>query len=190
MTEKIAANPGGCAAEFLCFKCLSGLALPGRMPVLPQRYWLHRTCGDFQPWRVPLKKYADGVRSGKIAARPEEKNYNRNACIGTIDAGVGLGQPVSYRAMRNGHRQSPLRGRGLGTVRNSNHFWFRRILRNDGIAHDCIGLALTNASPKVVPTFGRDAHPGHQSHCPAAPAGQENPFVLDMATSAVATGQG
>jgi LDH2 family malate/lactate/ureidoglycolate dehydrogenase len=54
---------------------------------------------------------------------------------------------------------------------------------------DCIGLATTNASVLVVPTFGRDAMLGTNPISVAAPAGQEWPFVLDMATSTVPRGK-
>lgn len=136
-----------------------------------------------------LRRYADGVRSGKIAARPEEKIITETPVSATIDAGVGLGQPVSYRAMRMAIEKALSVGAGFVTVRNSNHFGFAGYYAMMALPHDCIGLALTNASPKVVPTFGRDATLGTNPIALAAPAGEENPFVLDMATSAVALGK-
>jgi LDH2 family malate/lactate/ureidoglycolate dehydrogenase len=57
------------------------------------------------------------------------------------------------------------------------------------LGHDCIGISMTNASPLVVPTFGRDAMLGTNPISVAAPAGEEWPFVLDMATSTVPRGK-
>jgi LDH2 family malate/lactate/ureidoglycolate dehydrogenase len=48
---------------------------------------------------------------------------------------------------------------------------------------------MTNAAVLVVPTFGRDAMLGTNPIAVAAPAGQERPFVLDMATSTVPRGK-
>ena len=57
------------------------------------------------------------------------------------------------------------------------------------LEHDCIGLAMTNASPVVMPTFARRPMLGTNPIAVAAPAGKERPFVLDMATSTVALGK-
>jgi LDH2 family malate/lactate/ureidoglycolate dehydrogenase len=48
---------------------------------------------------------------------------------------------------------------------------------------------MTNAAVLVVPTFGRDAMLGTNPISVAAPAGEEWPFVLDMATSTVPRGK-
>ena len=48
---------------------------------------------------------------------------------------------------------------------------------------------MTNASPLVVPTFGRDGRLGTNPIAFAVPTGDGPPLVLDMATSAVAWGK-
>jgi LDH2 family malate/lactate/ureidoglycolate dehydrogenase len=57
------------------------------------------------------------------------------------------------------------------------------------LSHDMIGIAMTNASRLVVPTFGREARFGTNPMSYAVPAGQELPFVLDMATTTAAAGK-
>jgi LDH2 family malate/lactate/ureidoglycolate dehydrogenase len=52
-----------------------------------------------------------------------------------------------------------------------------------------IGISTTNAAVLVVPTFGRDAMYGTNPIALAVPAGQERPFVMDMATSTVPRGK-
>ena len=69
-------------------------------------------------------------------------------------------------------------GAGFVSVRNSNHYGIAGYYAMMALQDDCIGISMTNASPKSVPTFGRHA-----------PAGNERPFVLDMATSAVSLGK-
>jgi LDH2 family malate/lactate/ureidoglycolate dehydrogenase len=57
------------------------------------------------------------------------------------------------------------------------------------LPHDMIGIAMTNASRQVVPTFGREAKFGTNPLALAAPALEELPFVLDMATNTAAAGK-
>jgi L-2-hydroxycarboxylate dehydrogenase (NAD+) len=57
------------------------------------------------------------------------------------------------------------------------------------LAEDMIGISMTNAGALVAPTFGRDAILGTNPISVAAPAGEEYPFVLDMATSTVSLGK-
>lgn len=136
-----------------------------------------------------LKRYVDGLRAGTIIARPIEHVIIENPVTATMDAGAGLGQPVSYRAMQRAIEKAREFGAGFVSVRNSNHFGIAGYYAMMALEHDCIGIAMTNASPKVVPTFGRDAMFGTNPIAVAAPAGNENPFVLDMATSTVSLGK-
>ena len=57
------------------------------------------------------------------------------------------------------------------------------------LEHDMIGIAMTNASPLVAPTFSIDRMLGTNPICVAAPAGQEPPFVADLATTTAANGK-
>jgi LDH2 family malate/lactate/ureidoglycolate dehydrogenase len=52
-----------------------------------------------------------------------------------------------------------------------------------------IGVALTNASTTVAPTYSRQRLLGTNPIAIAVPAGEERPFVLDMATTVAAEGK-
>jgi LDH2 family malate/lactate/ureidoglycolate dehydrogenase len=80
-------------------------------------------------------------------------------------------------------------GAGFVTVRNSNHYGIAGYYAMMALEHDCIGISMTNAAVLVVPTFGRNAMLGTNPIAVAAPASQERPFVLDMATSTVPRGK-
>jgi LDH2 family malate/lactate/ureidoglycolate dehydrogenase len=54
---------------------------------------------------------------------------------------------------------------------------------------DMIGIAMTNASPLVAPTFSVERLLGTNPICVAIPAGNEQPFVADMATTTAANGK-
>jgi L-2-hydroxycarboxylate dehydrogenase (NAD+) len=136
-----------------------------------------------------LRRYVDGLRAGTFAARPDVKIVTETPVTATIDAGAGLGQPVSYRAMQKAIQKARESGVGFVTVRNSNHHGVVALYAMMALQHDCIGLSLTNASAKVLPTFGGKPTLGTNPIAIAAPAGTQRPFVLDMATSAVALGK-
>jgi LDH2 family malate/lactate/ureidoglycolate dehydrogenase len=124
-----------------------------------------------------------------MLARPEEKVVSESATAALIDAGAGLGQPVSYRAMKLAIEKAAAYGTGFVAVRNSNHYGIAGYYAMMALDGDMIGISMTNAAVLVVPTFGRDARLGTNPIAVAAPAGQERPFVLDMATSTVPRGK-
>lgn len=136
-----------------------------------------------------LRRYVDGLRSGTMIAQPEVEVLAETPTTATIDAGGGLGQPVSYRAMEEAIQKAEDLGVGFVTVRNSNHYGIAGYYSMMALEHDCIGISMTNASVLVVPTFARDAMLGTNPISVAAPAGEEPAFVLDMATSTVPRGK-
>jgi L-2-hydroxycarboxylate dehydrogenase (NAD+) len=136
-----------------------------------------------------LARYVNGLRDGVMLAHPEVKVVVETPTTVTLDAGAGLGQPVSYRAMKMAIDKARQYGCGFATVRNSNHYGIAGYYAMMAVEHDMIGISTTNADVLVVPTFCRDAMYGTNPIAVAVPAGQERPFVLDMATSTVPRGK-
>jgi len=136
-----------------------------------------------------LRRYVNGLRDGVMIARPEVQVVTETPATALIAAGAGLGQPVSYRAMKKAIQKALDVGAGFVTVRNSNHYGIAGYYAMMALEHDCIGISMTNAAVLVVPTFGRDAMLGTNPIAVAAPAEDERPFVLDMATSTVPRGK-
>ena len=136
-----------------------------------------------------LRRYVDGLQTGIMVARPAQRVITETPTTALIDAGAGLGQPVSYGAMRRTIEMAKKYGSGFVTVRNSNHYGIAGYYAMMALEEDCIGISMTNADLLVVPTFGRNAMLGTNPIAVAAPADQERPFVLDMATSTVPRGK-
>jgi LDH2 family malate/lactate/ureidoglycolate dehydrogenase len=136
-----------------------------------------------------LRRYVQGVRKGTMLVCPKVTKIVETPATATLDAGGGLAQPVSYGAMERAIQKALDVGVGFVTVRNSNHYGIAGYYAMMALEHDCIGISMTNASPLVVPTFGRDGMYGTNPIAVAAPAGEEKPFVLDMATSTVPRGK-
>mgnify|MGYP001827219206 CR=1 FL=1 len=136
-----------------------------------------------------LARYVNGLRDGVMLAQPEEKVVTETPTTITVDAGAGLGQPVSFRAMNTAIEKAREYGSGFATVRNSNHYGIAGYFAMMALEQDMIGFSTTNAAVLVVPTFGRDAMYGTNPIALAVPAGKERPFVMDMATSTVPRGK-
>jgi L-2-hydroxycarboxylate dehydrogenase (NAD+) len=133
--------------------------------------------------------YVNKLRDGVIVPRPDVRTVSETSVTALIDAGGGMGHPVSYRAMERAIQKALDVGVGFVAVRNSNHYGIAGYYAMMALEYDCIGVSLTNSYVFVVPTFGRDAVLGTNPIAVAAPAGRERPFVLDMATSAVPFGK-
>ena len=136
-----------------------------------------------------LRRYVNQLQNGLALPRPEIQVVRDTPAVALIDAGAGLGQPVSHRAMEMAIDKARQVGAGFVTVRNSNHYGIAGYYAMMALEQDCIGISMTTASPTVTPTHGQLPMVGTNPIAVAAPAGQAPPFVLDMATSVVARGK-
>ena len=133
--------------------------------------------------------YGSRLRKGLIDPSSPTKVLNETAATLALDAGTGLGQVVSYHAMQRCIEKANESGACMVTVRNSNHYGIAGYYAMMALPHDMIGISFTNAQPLVAPTYGRTAILGTNPIAVAAPAGENRPFVLDMATSIVPIGR-
>lgn len=136
-----------------------------------------------------LPRKVGHMKLGLIDPRPEIKVAHETAATALLDGGNGLGEVVGKRGMEISIQKAKAAGAGFVTVRNSNHYGTAAYFAMMALEHDMIGLSMTNATPLLVPTFGRTAMLGTNPLSVAAPAGRERPFVLDMATSVVPSGK-
>ena len=136
-----------------------------------------------------LKRYVDGLKDGVMKVHPQVRTVVETPATITMDADGGLGQPVSYQAMRTALDKAANVGAGFATVRNSNHYGIAGYYAMMALERDMIGVCTTNSDVLVVPTFGRKALLGTNPIAVAVPCGRETAFVLDMATSTVPRGK-
>lgn len=136
-----------------------------------------------------LRRYVNGLRDGMMIARPDVQVVTETPTTALIDAGDGLGQPVSYRAMEKAIQKALDLGAGFVTVRNSNHYGIAGYYAMMALEKDMLGIAMTNTAALGVPTFGRHVMFGTNPLAFAAPADRERAFVLDMSTTVVTRGK-
>jgi L-2-hydroxycarboxylate dehydrogenase (NAD+) len=137
----------------------------------------------------PDSWYVKWLKEGSMTAKPNIRVVSENAATALVDGDNGIGMVVGHRAMEIAIQKAQSSGVAMVAVRNSRHYGMSAYYAMRALPHDMIGIAMTNASRQVVPTFGRDARYGTNPICFAAPANEELPFVLDMATNTAAAGK-
>jgi L-2-hydroxycarboxylate dehydrogenase (NAD+) len=137
----------------------------------------------------PQAWYVKWLTEGSMTARPNIRVISESSSTALIDGDRGMGMVIGHRAMELAIRKAKESGIGMVAVRNSRHYGMSAYYAMLALPHDMIGIAMTNASRQVVPTFGREARFGTNPMCYAVPANQELPFVLDMATTTAAAGK-
>jgi L-2-hydroxycarboxylate dehydrogenase (NAD+) len=125
----------------------------------------------------------------RVNTAPSIKVLHETQSTAVVDGDSGLGLVVAPHAMRIAIEKAQNVGTGWVSVQNSNHFGIAGYHAMMALRHDMIGIALTNASPLVAPTFSIERLLGTNPICVAVPAGEEPPFVADMATTTAANGK-
>ena len=133
--------------------------------------------------------YGSRLRKGLIKANPNVVALRETATTLALDGDSGLGQVVGYKAMQACIAKAREMGVGMVTVRNSNHYGIAGYYAMMALEHDMIGISYTNSQPLVAPTYGRTPFLGTNPIAVAVPAGNQRPYVLDMATSIVPIGR-
>ena len=132
-----------------------------------------------------LRVYIDRYRSGVINPRPNWRVVRETPATANVDSDRGLGIIIAPKAMELAIQKARETGVGVVTVGNGRHLGMASYHAMLALKHDMIGVCLTNASPHVLPTFGREPRLGTNPIAVAVPAQEEPPFVFDAATSAV-----
>ncbi|MBC8054331.1 MAG: Ldh family oxidoreductase [Sphingobacteriaceae bacterium] len=125
----------------------------------------------------------------RINATPKITIVHETPTTATVDGDSGLGLVVAPFAMKLAIEKAEKYGSGWVSVRNSNHFGIAGYYALEAVRKDMIGIAMTNASPLVAPTFTTERLLGTNPMCYAFPAGKYPPVIVDMATSAAANGK-
>lgn len=136
-----------------------------------------------------LSGYIRLWQAGRINANPHLKIIHETPSTAVVDGDAGLGLVVAPYAMKVAIDKARTAGTGWVSVQNSNHFGIAGIHAMMALEEDMIGIAMTNASPLVAPTFSTERLLGTNPIAVAIPAGNQAAFVADMATTTAANGK-
>ena len=136
-----------------------------------------------------LSGYVRLWEAKRIKSAPSIKIVHETPSTGVVDGDGGLGLVVGPFAMKVAIEKAANVGSGWVAVKNSNHFGIASSHAMMALEKDMIGIAMTNASALVAPTFSKERMLGTNPICVAVPAGEEKPFVADLATTTAANGK-
>ena len=136
-----------------------------------------------------LSGYVRLWEAKRVNATPDVKIIHESPSTAVVDGDSGLGLVVAPFAMQVAIDKAKNAGTGWVSVQNSNHFGIAGIHAMMALEHDMIGIAMTNASALVAPTFSKEKLLGTNPIAVTIPAGKEQPFVADFATTTAANGK-
>lgn len=125
----------------------------------------------------------------RVNSSPKVRIVHESPSTAVVDGDRGLGLIVAPAAMKIAIEKAKTAGTGWVSVKNSNHFGIAGYHAMMALSHDMIGMAMTNASPLVAPTFSIERLLGTNPIAVAIPAKKQPPFVADFATTTAANGK-
>ncbi len=138
------------------------------------------------PWHFG---YVPGLKQGAVNPRPNIKVERESPVAATWDADGGLGVLVAKRAMDACLLKARATGIGMVAVRNGRHFGAAGYYAHMAARRDMIGMAMCNVPAIANAAGGLDRVYGTNPIAFGAPIEGEQPFLLDIATTAVAGGK-
>jgi LDH2 family malate/lactate/ureidoglycolate dehydrogenase len=136
-----------------------------------------------------LSGYARLVKNGRVNTNPQMRIIHESPSTATADGDAGLGLVIAPQAMRIAIGKAKTCGTGWVSVCNSNHFGIAGYHAMLALEEDMIGIAMTNASAFVAPTFSTERLLGTNPIAVAVPSGREAPFIADFATTTASNGK-
>ncbi len=134
--------------------------------------------------------YLPGLTNGTITPEPRIRIVHETPSTARWDADLGLGFVVGHRVMQDVIERARAVGSGFAAVGNSRHYGMAQYYSMMALEHDMIGFSMTNGvTPGVVPFGGLEPRLNTNPISVAIPAGEEPPFILDMATTPAAFGK-
>lgn len=134
-----------------------------------------------------LKMYEEWLHAGRLNVNARPRTVAETPATARLDGDAGLGHPVARLGMRLAVDKALACGVGVVTASNSHHFGAAGLYAMQAAQRGCIGMVTSTArTVAVVPTFGTQPVLGTNPIAFAAPGERARPFLLDMATSAVA----
>lgn len=136
-----------------------------------------------------LSGYVRLWEAKRVNATPNVRVVHESPSTAVVDGDAALGLVAAPFAMQVAIDKAKNCGTGWVSVKNSNHFGIAGYHAMMALPHDMIGIAMTNASALVAPTFSTERMLGTNPIAVAIPAGNEPAFVADFATTTAANGK-
>jgi LDH2 family malate/lactate/ureidoglycolate dehydrogenase len=136
-----------------------------------------------------LDVYARRLRAGIVDGQARPEVVDELPGLALVDGHFALGAMVGTFAMEWCCAHAETNGAAAAVARNSSHFGAASYYSGLAVAHDCIGIALSNSDPGVAPAGALSPILGTNPLAIAAPPSGGVLPSLDMATSVAAQGR-
>ncbi|MDA1280342.1 MAG: Ldh family oxidoreductase [Chloroflexi bacterium] len=134
--------------------------------------------------------YLTGLLNGYINPTPNIQVTYETPGTAVIDADRGMAMMASVQAMELAIEKAKTTGIASVAVKNSSHYGAAGYYARLALKHDMIGFSMSSGGGRVIiPMNGRYPWMGTNPMAFAAPAGDEPPFVIDMASSMTSYGK-
>lgn len=138
---------------------------------------------------IRLPQYVPRIEAGGINLRPDIATTRETPVSALVDGDNGLGQVVMTLATETAVAKATETGLAwVGTV-HSNHAGAAGVYTSMAVRQGLIAVYMAVASANVMPPWGgRERLLGTNPISIAIPAGEEDPFLLDIATTVTSHG--
>ena len=138
-----------------------------------------------------IPRYIDSLLEGGLSVNQHPKVQIDTGALLALDGCQGYGQVIGQEAMAMAIERAKKHGSCVMTVGRSHHLGRIGQWGEQAVAEGLISIHFVNVISRaiVAPYGGADARFGTNPVCIAIPLPGEPPFLLDMATSAVAQGK-
>lgn len=133
-----------------------------------------------------LRNYVEWFQNGRLNPDPKWTIIRETPAIASIDGDQGLGIIIGPAAMRLAIEKAKNVGVGVVSMRNSGHLGAAGHMAMLAAEQDMIGVSMSAAGPRVLPTFGAEPRLGTNPIAYAAPTRSEPVLLFDIATTVVA----
>jgi len=138
-----------------------------------------------------MPRYVEALLEGGLAVNREPKVTLDAGALLVLDGLKGYGQSIGHDATRMAIERAKQHGSAIVALGNSHHLGRIGHWAEMAIAEGLISMHFVNVQSfaRVAPFGGADRRFGTNPVCIGIPLPGQPPFVLDMATSAVAQGK-
>jgi hydroxycarboxylate dehydrogenase B len=138
-----------------------------------------------------MPRYVEALLEGGLHPNRRVEVKLDAASLLALDGGAGYGQSIGLQATRMAIERARKHGVSITALGNSHHLGRIGHWAEMAVAENLISIHFVNVQSfaRVAPFAGADRRFGTNPVCIGIPLPGEPPFVLDMATSAVAQGK-
>ena len=138
-----------------------------------------------------MPRYVEALLEGGLHPNRTVEVKLDGGSLLALDGGAGYGQSIGLQATRMAIERAQKHGVAIMALGNSHHLGRIGHWAEMAVAQGLVSIHFVNVQSfaRVAPFAGADRRFGTNPVCVAIPLAGEPPFVLDMATSAVAQGK-